>query len=85
MGHEDVTSGRIKQIKGKANEIAGAVTGNTGRQVKGKFQQAIGKAQVAIGKATTNKRSLRTPLHARFSFRANFAFLARRRFLCAIS
>jgi uncharacterized protein YjbJ (UPF0337 family) len=85
MGHEDVTSGRIKQIKGKANEIAGAVTGNTGRQIKGKLQHAVGTAQVAIGKATTNKRSLRTPLHARFSLRANFAFLARRRFLCAIS
>lgn len=52
MGRKDVAEGRIKQIKGKANDIAGAVTGNTRRQVKGKFQQAVGKAQVALGKAT---------------------------------
>jgi len=85
MGHEDVAAGRIKQIKGKANEFAGAVTGNTGQKIKGKLQHAVGTAQVAIGKATTKKRILCIPLRARFSLRANFAFLARRRFLCAIS
>ena len=52
MRQKDVTAGRIIQIKGKANDIAGAVTGNTGRRVKGKVQQAVGKAQVAVGKAT---------------------------------
>ena len=57
MGQEDITAGRIKQIKGKANDIAGAVTGNTGRQVKGKVQQAVGKAQVVLGKATTKKQA----------------------------
>ena len=60
MGRKDVTAGRIKQIKGKANDIAGAVTGNTSRQVKGKFQQVVGKAQVAIGKATPKKLAMRT-------------------------
>ena len=55
MGREDITAGRIKQIKGKANDIAGAVTGNTRQQVKGKIQKAVGDAQVAIGKATTTK------------------------------
>jgi uncharacterized protein YjbJ (UPF0337 family) len=55
MGQKDITAGRIKQIKGKANDITGAVTGNTSRQVKGKLQQAVGKAQVAIGKTTAKK------------------------------
>jgi uncharacterized protein YjbJ (UPF0337 family) len=55
MGHEDITAGRIKQIKGKANDIVGAITGNAARQAKGKIQQAVGKAQVAIGKATAKK------------------------------
>ena len=55
MGREDITAGRIKQIKGKANDIAGAVTGNTRQQVKGKIQKAVGDAQVAIGKATAKK------------------------------
>jgi uncharacterized protein YjbJ (UPF0337 family) len=59
MGREDITAGRIKQIKGKANDIAGAVTGNTHLQVKGKLQQAVGKAQVALGKATEKKSATR--------------------------
>ena len=59
MGREDVTAGRIKQIKGKANDIAGAVTGNTSRQAKGKFQHAVGTAQVAMGKATAKKSAIR--------------------------
>jgi uncharacterized protein YjbJ (UPF0337 family) len=50
MGREDVTAGKIKQIKGKANDIAGAVTGNTARQVKGKLQKAAGKMQENLGK-----------------------------------
>ena len=35
MAREDIAAGKVKQIKGKANDIAGAVTGNTGRQIKG--------------------------------------------------
>lgn len=85
MGQEDITAGKIKQVRGKANDIAGALTGNTSRQIKGKFQQAAGKAQAAIGKATAKKPVMRAQLLARFSLRANFADLARRRFLCVIS
>jgi uncharacterized protein YjbJ (UPF0337 family) len=40
----------VKQIKGKANEIAGAVRGDTGQEVKGKIQQGVGKIQENIGK-----------------------------------
>jgi uncharacterized protein YjbJ (UPF0337 family) len=53
MGREDVTAGKIKQVKGKANDIAGAVTGNTGRQIKGKVQKAVGKIQENLGKDTS--------------------------------
>ena len=53
MGQEDVTAGKIKQIKGKANDTIGAITGNTTQQVKGKVQKAVGKLQETIGKATS--------------------------------
>jgi uncharacterized protein YjbJ (UPF0337 family) len=52
MASEDIAAGKIKQIKGKANDIAGAATGNTSRQVKGKIQKGVGKAQEALGKAS---------------------------------
>jgi uncharacterized protein YjbJ (UPF0337 family) len=58
LGQEDITAGIIKQIKGKANAIAGAITGNARRQAKGEIQQAVGKAQVATGKATTIKPTM---------------------------
>jgi uncharacterized protein YjbJ (UPF0337 family) len=50
MGHEDVAAGKIKQAKGKANDIAGAVRGDTAQQIKGKAQQAVGKVQEKLGK-----------------------------------
>lgn len=52
MGREDVVAGRAKQAKGKAREIAGAVTGNTKEQVKGKIEKNVGKAQAEAGKRT---------------------------------
>lgn len=53
MAHEDTVAGKMKQARGKANDIAGAVTGNTGRQIKGKMQKAVGKVQEEIGKASS--------------------------------
>ena len=50
MGKEDVAAGKIKQAKGKANDVIGAIKGNTSQQIKGKVQKAVGKAQSAIGK-----------------------------------
>jgi|HubBroStandDraft_1064217.scaffolds.fasta_scaffold278045_1 uncharacterized protein YjbJ (UPF0337 family) len=55
MEPSDITAGRIKQIKGKANDIAGAVTGSARRQARGKFQQAIGTVQVSLGKMMAKK------------------------------
>jgi uncharacterized protein YjbJ (UPF0337 family) len=50
MGSEDVAAGRTKQVKGKANDVVGAVKGDTSQQIKGKVQQAAGKVQAALGK-----------------------------------
>ena len=38
-----------------ANDIAGAITGNTAQQIKGKVQQVAGKIQEQYGKATRGK------------------------------
>ena len=52
MGNEDILAGKVKQAKGKANDIIGAATGDTGQQIKGKVQKAVGAVQEEIGKAT---------------------------------
>jgi uncharacterized protein YjbJ (UPF0337 family) len=51
MASEDVVAGQVKQVKGKANDIAGAVKGDTAQQIKGKAEKVVGKVQEAIGKA----------------------------------
>jgi uncharacterized protein YjbJ (UPF0337 family) len=56
MAGEEIAAGELKQIEGKANNIAGAVAGDTTRQIKGKIQQVAGKAQVSFGKATRGKK-----------------------------
>jgi len=53
MGREDIAAGKVKQAKGKANDIAGAVKGDTAQQIKGKTQKVVGKIQEEIGKATS--------------------------------
>ncbi len=53
MGREDVAAGQAKQVKGKANDIAGAVKGDTAQQIKGKVQSAVGKVQEKLGKKSS--------------------------------
>jgi uncharacterized protein YjbJ (UPF0337 family) len=55
MGIEDVAAGKAKQIRGKANDIAGAVKGDTAQQIKGKAQKVVGKAQEAMGRESSKK------------------------------
>lgn len=55
MAAEDVIAGKIKQAKGKANDVVGAASGNSRQQIKGKAQQAVGKVQEAVGKASAKK------------------------------
>jgi uncharacterized protein YjbJ (UPF0337 family) len=50
MGREDIAAGQAKQIKGKVNDVAGAVKGDTAQQIKGKAQAAVGKIQEKLGR-----------------------------------
>lgn len=50
MGQEDIAAGQAKQIRGKANDVVGAVRGKTSQQIKGKVQKAVGKVQEAFGR-----------------------------------
>ena len=53
MGVEDIAAGKVKQVKGKANDIAGAVKGDPAQQIKGKIEKVAGKVQEEVGRATT--------------------------------
>jgi uncharacterized protein YjbJ (UPF0337 family) len=55
MGHEDIAAGRVKQVKGKLNDIAGAIKGNTAQQLKGKTQKVAGKVQEEMGKVSVKR------------------------------
>ena len=55
MGREDVAAGRSKQLKGKANDVMGAIKGDASQQAKGKLQKGVGKVQAALGKGSTRK------------------------------
>ena len=50
MGSEDKLAGKVKQAKGKANEVAGAIKGDTAQELKGKVQKGVGKVQEKLGK-----------------------------------
>ena len=54
MAQEDVAAGQVKQVKGKANDVVGAIKGDTAQQIKGKAQKVVGKVQEEIGRATSN-------------------------------
>jgi len=56
MGREDIAAGKVKQVKGKANDIAGAIKGDTGQQIKGKIQKGVGKVQEAMGRESAKNR-----------------------------
>lgn len=47
---EEKLEGRTRQVKGKATELAGKVTGDKTTQVRGKGEQIAGKAQETWGK-----------------------------------
>ncbi len=50
MAREDVVAGKVKQAKGKVNDIVGAARGKPMQQIKGKMQKAVGKAQEKAGR-----------------------------------
>ncbi len=56
MGSRDVMAGKSKQVKGKINEVVGAIKGDSGQEIKGKIQKAVGKVQERMGRATSRPR-----------------------------
>jgi uncharacterized protein YjbJ (UPF0337 family) len=50
MGREDISARQAKQVRGKANDVIGAVKGDTGQQLKGKAQAVVGKIQEKFGR-----------------------------------
>lgn len=56
MAIEDRVGGKMKQARGKANDMAGAAKGDTSQQIKGKVQKAVGKAQSAMGRADSKAK-----------------------------
>ena len=55
MGREDIAAGKTKQLKGKANDVMGAIKGDSSQQAKGKVQKAVGKVQEALGKGAKKR------------------------------
>ncbi|MCF7695044.1 CsbD family protein [Mycetohabitans sp. B2] len=49
--NKDQIKGVTEQVKGKANEVVGKVTGNKAHEIKGDVQQAAGKTQKTWGDA----------------------------------
>ena len=56
-------AGRMKQLKGKINDVVGAARGDTGQQLKGKAQKAVGKVQAELSK--NDRRASRDRARAR--------------------
>ncbi len=47
--NNDQVKGRVKEVKGKAKQIAGILTGDDTLEKKGRVQNALGKAQAGYG------------------------------------
>jgi len=56
MAREDVAAGKMKQMRGKANDVIGAMKGDPARQFKGKMQKSIGKVQEKLGRSSSRGR-----------------------------
>ena len=56
----DITKGKIKQVKGKVREESGKLTGNKSQEIKGQAENTAGKLQEQYGKAKRNiKKAMR--------------------------
>jgi uncharacterized protein YjbJ (UPF0337 family) len=49
--NNSITSGKMKQFKGKTREKLGKLTGNKSQEIKGKVEHATGHVQEQYGKA----------------------------------
>ena len=53
---KNIVAGKVKQVEGRAQDVAGAVTGDTADQLAGKAKQAEGKVQEEFGKVKDGVR-----------------------------
>ena len=51
---DNITKGKLAQIRGAAREESSKVTGNKSGEIKGKAEKAGGKVQEEFGKAQKN-------------------------------
>ena len=49
-GMENQSKGLGRQVEGKKDEVLGAATGDTSRELKGKFEKNVGKVQEKLGR-----------------------------------
>lgn len=47
--NKDQVKGRVKEVEGKAMEVAGKLVGNEKLEERGRIQKTIGEAQAAVG------------------------------------
>ncbi len=47
--NKDQVEGRVKEVKGKAKQVAGIVVGDKKLEQRGQVQNAVGKAQAGYG------------------------------------
>ena len=55
--NKDQVEGRLKEGTGKAQEVAGRVTGNRTQEAKGALKKDVGAAQAKVGDVTEKVRS----------------------------
>jgi uncharacterized protein YjbJ (UPF0337 family) len=55
--NKDQVEGRVKEGVGKAQEVAGRVTGSRRQEVKGAVKKNVGAAQAKVGDVTEKVKS----------------------------
>jgi uncharacterized protein YjbJ (UPF0337 family) len=54
------TEGTFRTVAGKAESMVGAMTGDTGTEMRGKARQVAGQAQSTLGEAVETVRDIAT-------------------------
>jgi uncharacterized protein YjbJ (UPF0337 family) len=54
--NKDQVDGRLTEVKGKIQEVAGRVTGNHAQEAKGTINKNLGAAQAKVGDVTEKAR-----------------------------
>lgn len=52
MLNKNERSGKLDQVKGKAKQVVGTLTGNDRLKAEGQADETVGKIEVAVGRAS---------------------------------